>query len=241
MEEEKKKVLTINQHETQQEIALLKASLKEVQNYALQQISKHKTAVPVQLVDQVATAILELVHYNQQLEANSGNPELTAELYLKISTSFSNSPDLRLTWLENLSHHYSQNKNWEEASLCRIMVASLIAQCLEKHGMCPIDYRNFTKILPNSFSELPLPDGAVVPDGARWSVNGLIKNLHEGVLLMKQVRSFSLSLFCAFHCSHFSIGKKKKRPSNMSCALRSTVFCPSSTRTLSRTTSSWTV
>lgn len=50
------------------------------------------------------------------IQTNTSDPELIADLYHRISQSYAHSPDLRVTWLENLAKFHI--KVWILFSLC---------------------------------------------------------------------------------------------------------------------------
>jgi hypothetical protein len=56
-----------------------------------------------QQVDDLCQRIASVLHNSTKLEAFKYDPEMTAELYYEISKGYTDSPDLRVTWLENLA------------------------------------------------------------------------------------------------------------------------------------------
>ena len=60
------------------------------------------------LIHGTVNRIQELLRFNEQLAENDNNPELKAELLIKIADSYSNSIDLRITWLEALASHHTK-------------------------------------------------------------------------------------------------------------------------------------
>ena len=49
--------------------------------------------------------VSRLLRFNEQLVENDQNPELMAELFLKIADSYLTTPNLFVTWLEALATH----------------------------------------------------------------------------------------------------------------------------------------
>ena len=43
---------------------------------------------------------------------------------------YQNSPDLRLTWLQNMAGKHTENKNYTEAAQCLVHAAALVAEYL---------------------------------------------------------------------------------------------------------------
>ena len=89
------------------EFGQLQASLAAIAKHAhtsggsgdLARVQPLVVAFIQQLVDLIGT----LVNYQTQIAQSSHDPELLADLYYNISNGYSDSPDLRLAWLENLS------------------------------------------------------------------------------------------------------------------------------------------
>ena len=59
------------------------------------------------LVADTIKQIKKLMIYSQQLQQYKDYPEVIAELYLKISNRNKDSPDVRITWLDELSRKHS--------------------------------------------------------------------------------------------------------------------------------------
>lgn len=152
-------------------------------------------AVPLSSVRNVAEQITNLLMYNQQLANNRHDQHLMADLYLKFAQSYASSPAMRVTWLENLASLHSSNKNWEEAAQTKIMIAVLIAQYLDHHNQLFMDMKAFRLISPNVLSEVPMPKVEMGEEESNvWSIDGLIKYLHEAVLLMKQAKQYEVCI-----------------------------------------------
>ncbi len=47
-----------------------------------------------------------------------------------LSFRYQNSPDLRLTWLQNMAGKHTENKNYTEAAQCLVHAAALVAEYL---------------------------------------------------------------------------------------------------------------
>ena len=54
-------------------------------------------------IDQIS----RLLRFNERLAENDKNPEVMAELFIKIADSYRHSPNLRMTWLEALATHHA--------------------------------------------------------------------------------------------------------------------------------------
>lgn len=94
------------------------------------------------------------------------DPEMTADLYYQVAVDYVDSPDLRVTWMENLSTYHIARENWAEAAQCKIAIAALIAEYLGAHRpitCCfPISLRSPREpmgscLRPSSDTRLSLP------------------------------------------------------------------------------------
>jgi len=104
--------------------------------------------------------LIEITKYDSKITANWIDEEMIADLYVKIANEYIDSPDLRLTWLENLSVIHVQNGNIEEAAQCKIHMAYLVLQYIQSSNqkLLPVELRElrcpyFQNISPNIFNE----------------------------------------------------------------------------------------
>jgi hypothetical protein len=58
------------------------------------------------------------------------DPEMMAHLYEEISCQLLDSPDERITWLENLSSFHANKGNLEESAQTKVITAALIQEYL---------------------------------------------------------------------------------------------------------------
>ncbi len=47
---------------------------------------------------------------------------------LQISKGYTDSPDLRVTWLENLANYHRLKENYFEAAQCRVHISAMISE-----------------------------------------------------------------------------------------------------------------
>jgi len=90
------------------------------------------------------------------------DPEMTADLYYQMSLGYTDSPDLRVTWLDNLCNFHNEQGNYQEAVQCQIHIVALISEYLntqngEIEGI-PINNQAYSPVSPNIATEAPLPD-----------------------------------------------------------------------------------
>lgn len=79
------------------------------------------------------------------------DPEMMAELYFRIAQGYIHTPDLRVTWLNELARFHEAELNYTETALCHIHVAALVLEYMKQnhnyrlpvrddelfHRMCP--------------------------------------------------------------------------------------------------------
>jgi dedicator of cytokinesis protein 6/7/8 len=113
--------------------------------------------------------------------------EMLLDLMNRIAKGYQNSPDLRLTWLENMSKKHIEKSNYTESAMCHIHMCALVAEylhMLESQTYLPVGAVTFRFITPNALSESAVSDDVISPGedgicmGNRFTQGGL-KNLLE--------------------------------------------------------------
>lgn len=113
--------------------------------------------------------------------------EMLLDLMNRIAKGYQNSPDLRLTWLENISKKHIEKTNYTESAMCYVHMAALVAEylyMLESQSYMPVGAVSFKHISPNVLSESAVSDDVLSPGedgiilGNRFTEVGL-KNLLE--------------------------------------------------------------
>lgn len=64
----------------------------------------------------------------------------------RIAKSYQASPDLRLTWLQNMAEKHTKKKCFTEAAMCLVHAAALVAEylsMLEDHSYLPVGSVSF--------------------------------------------------------------------------------------------------
>jgi hypothetical protein len=59
-------------------------------------------------VEEMVSRLFNVIRDSTKMRELSWDPERTIELYHQISTGFIDSPDLRVTWLENLAQYHAK-------------------------------------------------------------------------------------------------------------------------------------
>lgn len=118
------------------EPAYLLRSLQSLERYAL--LSSQPTSDMQLLSPQVALLVERLrtiMEDSVKINLHRNDPEMLADLYHRIAGSYRNAPDLRVTWLESLAEihaHATDSAAWAEAAQCRLHIAALVAEYLDR-------------------------------------------------------------------------------------------------------------
>eukprot|EP01103_Thecamoeba_quadrilineata_P019234 TRINITY_DN769_c0_g2_i1.p1 TRINITY_DN769_c0_g2~~TRINITY_DN769_c0_g2_i1.p1 ORF type:complete len:1872 (+),score=378.58 TRINITY_DN769_c0_g2_i1:39-5654(+) len=175
--------------------SLLNMSLESIKIFARSNVGSQ-----FGLIEDLINQIFALLRYNAQIAENSFDPEIVADIYHKISLSYFNSPNLRVTWLNNLSSFHESKHNYEEAGLCKINIAVLVVQYLErnKHHL-PISKLSFQCVSPAIMEEPGLPencesDESLFKSNNIWRQQGLLETLKEATALMVKATMYEIAM-----------------------------------------------
>jgi len=180
-----------------QDCTCISASLEGILEHAM---SCTEQPNMVQQISDLVKQLLSLLRYNASIADNAFDPDITADLYLQISSSYHDSPTLRVTWLDSLATAHAANENFQEAAMAKIFIASLVADYLNWSEHLPISRKDFENILPNVTSERGLPDLKSSQDEGLfslsnyWSAAGFKKYITEAVELFDKGKMFELSI-----------------------------------------------
>lgn len=89
----------------------------------------------------------------------SYDPETIIDLTYQVSLGYKESPDLRLTWIENLITRHTIEKNYEEIAQCKFLIVALIVESLlitksnSIHPGLPKSKEDLSFISPNVIEE----------------------------------------------------------------------------------------
>eukprot|EP01117_Protostelium_nocturnum_P015724 TRINITY_DN611_c0_g1_i2.p1 TRINITY_DN611_c0_g1~~TRINITY_DN611_c0_g1_i2.p1 ORF type:complete len:1956 (-),score=658.81 TRINITY_DN611_c0_g1_i2:97-5964(-) len=150
--------------------------------------------------------LMDISKYDNKIALNWVDEESTADIYRQIADDYIDSPDLRLTWLDNLALIQVQWGNIEEAAQSKIALAYLICQHLNRNSpnLLPPELRRdvetspFTTISPNVFHDLQLSEAVFVDESrfqsSNWSLNGLVSFLRDASTLLARERRYEMCL-----------------------------------------------
>lgn len=135
-----------------------------------------------------------VIAQSDKLHRYRHDPEMTAEIYHQISLGYTDSPELRVTWLMHLSDYYVSREQWEEAAHCRLFIANLLIEYLNT-GQAnalgfPTDRSELTKISPNVVCEPPLSfikgDDHILEN---FTADNLISHFKEVIAYLERVKT----------------------------------------------------
>lgn len=128
-------------------------------------------------VEEMVNRLFGVIRDSLKMKEMSWDPERTIELYYQISQGFIDSPDLRVTWLENLASYHakvmmtscitsltvSQRRNYEECAQTKILTAALVSGYLKLLHRFPKDLPDdFKSVFPNLDRDLSLPPASTL-------------------------------------------------------------------------------
>ncbi|CDQ85186.1 unnamed protein product [Oncorhynchus mykiss] len=120
------------------------------------------------------------------------DPEMLMDLMYRIAKGYQTSPDLRLTWLQNMAEKHKNRKCFTESAMCLVHAAALVAEylsMLEDHKYLPVGSVTFQNISSNVLEESAVSDDILSPDedgvcsGQYFTTSGLVGLLKQAAEL----------------------------------------------------------
>ncbi|KAM6957051.1 dedicator of cytokinesis protein 7 [Aplochiton taeniatus] len=165
----------------------LRRSLKTILTYAEEDLELRDTPFPEQVQDLVFNLHMILTD-TVKMKEHQQDPEMLIDLMYRIAKGYQNSPDLRLTWLQNMAGKHSERGNHAEAAHCLVHSAALVAEYLNMLEDCrylPIGCVTFQNISSNVLEESAVSDDILSPEeegicaGKYFSESGLVGLLEQ--------------------------------------------------------------
>uniref|UniRef100_A0A8D1E8E6 Dedicator of cytokinesis protein 7 n=1 Tax=Sus scrofa TaxID=9823 RepID=A0A8D1E8E6_PIG len=107
----------------------LRRSLKTILTYAEEDLELRETTFPDQVQDLVFNLHM-ILSDTVKMKEHQEDPEMLIDLMYRIAKGYQTSPDLRLTWLQNMAGKHSERSNHAEAAQCLVHSAALVAEYL---------------------------------------------------------------------------------------------------------------
>ncbi|KAK7940498.1 hypothetical protein WMY93_003824 [Mugilogobius chulae] len=165
----------------------LRRSLKTILTYAEEDLELRDSPFPEQVQDLVFNLHMILTD-TVKMKEHQQDPEMLLDLMYRIAKGYQNSPDLRLTWLQNMAGKHSERGNHAEAAHCLVHSAALVAEYLNMLEDCrylPIGCVTFQNISSNVLEESAVSDDVLSPEeegicaGKYFSESGLVGLLEQ--------------------------------------------------------------
>ncbi|KAL0992883.1 hypothetical protein UPYG_G00100510 [Umbra pygmaea] len=162
----------------------LRRSLKTILTYAEEDLELRDSPFPEQVQDLVFNLHMILTD-TVKMKEHQQDPEMLIDLMYR---GYQNSPDLRLTWLQNMAGKHSERGNHAEAAHCLVHSAALVAEYLNMLEDCrylPIGCVTFQHISSNVLEESAVSDDILSPEeegicaGKYFSELGLVGLLEQ--------------------------------------------------------------
>lgn len=146
-------------------------------------------------VEDLAMNLYTILRDTSQIKRYEHDPHMMIDLQCRIAEGYRNSPDLRLTWLQNMAQKHVQLGQNAEAAQCTIHAAALVAEYLNivevRRGM-PTGCAVFQAISPNVLEESAVNDDTASPD-------------QEGICNHKMFKPSGLIALLSLAAHHFKL------------------------------------
>ncbi|XP_062854998.1 dedicator of cytokinesis protein 8 [Trichomycterus rosablanca] len=165
----------------------LRRSFRTILAYAEEDTEMQSTQLPSQ-VDELLRNLNCILSDTVKMKEFQEDPEMLMDLMYRIAKGYQTSPDLRLTWLQNMAEKHNGRKCFTESAMCLVHAAALVAEylsMLEDHKYLPVGSVTFQNISPNVLEESAVSDDILSPDedgvcsGRYFTENGLVGLLEQ--------------------------------------------------------------
>ncbi|NWY01652.1 DOCK8 protein, partial [Nothoprocta ornata] len=169
----------------------LRRSLRTILAYAEEDVDMQSTPFPVQ-VEELLCNLNSILSDTVKMREFQEDPEMLMDLMYRIAKGYQTSPDLRLTWLQNMAEKHTKRKSYTEAAMCLVHAAALVAEylgMLEDRSYLPVGSVTFQNISSNVLEESAVSDDVLSPDedgvcsGRYFSESGLVGLLEQAAEL----------------------------------------------------------
>ncbi|OTF77624.1 dedicator of cytokinesis protein 7-like protein, partial [Euroglyphus maynei] len=133
----------------------IRNALNNILLYALNDDSVRETQFPNQVRELVYNLIM-ILSDTMQMKEHEKDPLMLLDLMYRVAKGYQNSPELRITWLENMAKKHLELLQNVEAAQCLVHAAALVSECLHKmsrRSYLPVSCAAFQRVCPNVFEE----------------------------------------------------------------------------------------
>ncbi|OXB80791.1 UNVERIFIED_CONTAM: hypothetical protein H355_010557 [Colinus virginianus] len=144
----------------------LRRSLRTILAYAEEDVDMQATPFPIQ-VEELLCNLNSILSDTVKMREFQEDPEMLMDLMYRIAKGYQTSPDLRLTWLQNMAEKHTKRKCYTEAAMCLVHAAALVAEylsMLEDRSYLPVGSVTFQNISSNVLEESAVSDDVLSPD-----------------------------------------------------------------------------
>ena len=165
----------------------LRKSLKTILTYAEEDIGLRDSTFAEQVQDLMFNLHMILTD-TVKMKEHQEDPEMLMDLMYRIARGYQGSPDLRLTWLQNMAGKHAELGNHAEAAQCMVHAAALVAEylaLLEDSRHLPVGCVSFQNVSSNVLEESAISDDILSPDeegfcsGKNFTELGLVGLLEQ--------------------------------------------------------------
>ncbi|XP_021100780.1 dedicator of cytokinesis protein 6 isoform X4 [Heterocephalus glaber] len=165
----------------------LRRSLKTILTYAEEDVGLRDSTFSEQVQDLMFNLHMILTD-TVKMKEHQEDPEMLIDLMYRIARGYQGSPDLRLTWLQNMAGKHAELGNHAEAAQCMVHAAALVAEylaLLEDSRHLPVGCVSFQNISSNVLEESAISDDILSPDeegfcsGKHFTELGLVGLLEQ--------------------------------------------------------------
>ncbi|XP_053859197.1 dedicator of cytokinesis protein 8 isoform X1 [Vidua macroura] len=169
----------------------LRRSLRTILAYAEEDTDMQATPFPIQ-VEELLCNLNGILSDTVKMREFQEDPEMLMDLMYRIAKGYQTSPDLRLTWLQNMAEKHTKRKCYTEAAMCLVHAAALVSEylsMLEDRNYLPVGSVSFQNISSNVLEESAVSDDVLSPDedgicsGRYFSESGLVGLLEQAAEL----------------------------------------------------------
>ncbi|KAH7638366.1 dedicator of cytokinesis protein 7-like protein [Dermatophagoides farinae] len=133
----------------------IRNALNNILLYALNDDSVRETQFPNQVRELVYNLIM-ILSDTMQMKEYEKDSLMLLDLMYRVAKGYQNSPELRITWLENMAKKHLELSQKVEAAQCLVHAAALVSECLHKmsrKSYLPVSCAAFQRVCPNVFEE----------------------------------------------------------------------------------------
>uniref|UniRef100_A0A4X2KT50 Dedicator of cytokinesis 6 n=1 Tax=Vombatus ursinus TaxID=29139 RepID=A0A4X2KT50_VOMUR len=165
----------------------LRRSLKTILTYTEEDLELRDSTFAEQVQDLMFNLHMILTD-TVKMKEHQEDPEMLIDLMYRIARGYQGSPDLRLTWLQNMAGKHAERGNHAEAAQCFVHAAALVAEylaLLEDSRHLPVGCVTFQSISSNVLEESAISDDILSPDeegicsGKHFTELGLVGLLEQ--------------------------------------------------------------